>query len=52
MMIKISTVATTPPVFEDKDIIGVPFLLLFSGLFNSNFGRGFFGNPRVNHHLK
>lgn len=41
-----------PPVYENKDIIGVPFAILLFGLMNNRFGQVFFGNPKVNEHLK
>lgn len=52
VMREINTVATTPPQFENKEIIGVPFSILFFGLLNNYYGQGFFGNPKVNYHLK
>lgn len=52
MLEAINAVAVNPPVYENKDIIGVPFAILLFGLMNSRFGQDFFANPKVNAHLK
>jgi hypothetical protein len=52
VMWQINTVATSPPVFSNAEIIGVPFSILFFGLLNNYYGQGFFSNPKVNIHLK
>lgn len=52
VMWQINTVATSPPLYSNAEIIGVPFSILFFGLLNNYYGQGFFGNPKVNKHLK
>lgn len=52
VMWHINTVATSPPVYSNAPIIGVPFSILFFGLLNNYYGQGFFSNPKVNYHLK
>lgn len=46
-----NTVATTPPVFQNRLFVGMPFSILFVGFFNNLFGQRFLGSPLINYHL-
>ena len=48
----LNNIAQNPPKFENKDIVGVPFLSLFLDLTNTRGGQLFFSNNEMNSYLK
>ena len=48
----VSSVCSEPPRFEDKKLVGLPFIAIFTDLMNNKDGQMFFLHPKVNEHLK
>lgn len=48
----VSSIATSPPKFENIDLAGVPFFSLFTDFLTTRFGQAFFAHPRTNYHLR
>ena len=48
----LNNIAQSPPKFENRDIIGIPFYSIFIDLFNTRGGQFFFSDNEMNSYLK